>query len=117
LATRSGDYCPDVGELVWVTLDPTLGHEQSGRRPAIVLTPRQYNLRSGLCIMCPITSRARGYPFEVAIPPGGAISGIILVDQVRSISWEQRYLKRAGAAPVELFDEVRERLAALLQID
>jgi mRNA interferase MazF len=67
--------------------------------------------------MCPITSRARGYPFEVTIPPGGAISGIILVDQVRSISWEKRYIKRAGAAPVELLDEVRERLAALLQID
>jgi mRNA interferase MazF len=117
LATKSGDYCPDVGELVWVDLDPTLGHEQSGHRPAIVLTPQQYNLRSGLCIICPITSRARDYPFEVAIPHGHAIAGIILVDQVRSISWEKRYVKMAGVAPVDLLDEVRERLAALLQID
>ena len=67
--------------------------------------------------MCPITSRARGYPFEVAIPHGRAISGIILVDQVRSISWEKRYVKMADVAPAELLDEVRERLAALLQIE
>jgi mRNA interferase MazF len=117
LATKSGDYCPDAGDLVWIDLSPTVGHEQSGHRPAIVLTPRQYNAPSGLCIMCPITSRARGYPFEVAIPPGYAISGIILVDQARSVSWEGRYVKMAGVAPVELLDEVRERLAALLQID
>jgi mRNA interferase MazF len=117
LATKSGDDCPDVGDLVWIDLEPTLGHEQSGHRPAIVLTPQEYNLRSGLCIVCPITSRARGYPFEVAIPHGQAISGNILVDQVRSVSWEKRYVKRAGVAPVELLDEVRERLAALLQID
>jgi len=117
LATKSGDYCPDGGDLVWIDLSPTLGHEQSGHRPAIVLTSLQYNVRSGLCIICPITSRARGYPFEVAVPDGHAISGIILVDQVRSVSWEQRYVKMAGAAPVKLLDEVRERLAALLQID
>jgi mRNA interferase MazF len=117
LAAKSGDYCPDVGDLVWIDLDQTLGHEQSGHRPAIVLTPRQYNVRSGLCIMCPITSRARGYPFEVAIPRGHAVAGIILVDQARSVSWEKRYVKMAGVAPVELLDEVRERLAAVLQID
>jgi mRNA interferase MazF len=117
LAARSGDYCPDAGDLVWIDLNPTLGHEQSGHRPAIVLTPRQYNVRSGLCIICPITSRARGYPFEVAIPAGHGISGIILVDQVRSVSWEKRYVKRAGVAPIQLLDDVRERLAALLQID
>jgi mRNA interferase MazF len=117
LATKSGDYCPDAGDLVWIDLNPTLGHEQSGHRPAIVLTSRQYNLRSGLCIICPITSRARSYPFEVAIPAGHAISGIILVDQVRSVSWEKRYVKMVVAVPIELLDEVRERLAALLQID
>jgi mRNA interferase MazF len=117
LATKSGDYCPDAGDLVWIDLNPTAGHDQSGHRPAIVLTPRQYNVRSGLCIICPITSRARGYPFEVAIPPGHAIAGIILVDQARSVSWEKRYVKAASVAPVELLDEVRERLGALLQID
>jgi mRNA interferase MazF len=117
LATKSGDYCPDAGDLVWIDLNPTLGHEQSGHRPAIVLTPRQYNAPSGLCIICPITSRPRGYPFEVAIPPGHTISGIILVDQARSVSWEKRYVKVASVASAELLDEVRERLGALLQID
>jgi mRNA interferase MazF len=117
LATKSGDYCPEAGDLVWIDLNPTLGHEQSGHRPAIVLTPRQYNVRSGLCIICPITSRARGYPFEVPIPDGHGISGTILVDQIRSVSWEERYVKISGAAAVNLLDEVRERLAALLQID
>jgi mRNA interferase MazF len=117
LATKSGDYCPDAGDLVWIDLDPTLGHEQSGHRPAIVLTPRQYNERSGLCIMCPITSRARSYPFEVAIPHGNAIFGVILVDQLRSVSWEKRYVKMAGVVSAALVDEVRERLAVLLQID
>ena len=117
MATKSREYCPDAGDLVWIDLNPALGHEQSGHRPAIVLTPRQYNERSGLCIVCPITSRARGYPFEVAISSGHAISGVILVDQVRSVSWEKRYVKMGGVAPVKLLDEVRERLAVLLQID
>ena len=114
---KSGEYCPDAGDLVWIDLEPTLGHEQSGHRPAIVLTPREYNVRSGLCIMCPITSRARGYPFEVALSQAHAISGVILADQVRSVSWENRYVKMAGAASIELLDEVRERLAVLLQIE
>ena len=117
MATKSGDYCPDAGDLVWIDLNPTVGHEQSGHRPVIVLTPRQYNAPSGLCIICPITSRARGYPFEVAIPQGHVISGIILVDQVRNVSWEKRYVKMVSVAPAELLNEVRERLAALLQID
>jgi mRNA interferase MazF len=117
LATKSGDYCPDAGDLVWIDLNPTVGHEQSSHRPAIVLTPRQYNVRSGLCIICPITSRARGYPFEVAIPHGQAISGVVLVDQARSVSWEKRYLKMASTAPVELLDDIREHLATLVQID
>ena len=117
LATRSGDYCPDAGDLVWVELEPTRGHEQSGHRPALVLTPQQYNVRSGLCVLCPITSRARGYPFEVAVPQGHAISGVILADQVRSVSWEKRYVKMAGTASIELVDEIRERLAALLGIE
>ena len=66
LATKSGDYCPDAGDLIWIDLSPTVGHEQSGRRPALVLTSSKYNAASGLCVACPITSRVRGYPFEVA---------------------------------------------------
>ena len=117
MATKPGDHCPDAGDFIWVDLHPTLGHEQSGHRPAIVLTPRSYNARSGLCILCPITTRARGYPFEVAIPHGHTISGVVLADQPRSVSWEKRYVKIAGMASIKLLDDVRERLAVLLQID
>ena len=81
------------------------------------MTPRSYNEPSGLCILCPITSRARGYPFEVAIPHGHAISGVVLADQTCSVSWEKRYVKIPGTASAKLIDEVRERLGALLQID
>ena len=117
MATRPGDHCPDAGDFVWVDLNPTLGHEQAGHRPAIVLTPRSYNEPSGLCILCPITRRARGYPFEVAIPHGHLISGVVLADQPRGVSWEKRYVKIAGASSAKLVEEVRERLAVLLQID
>jgi mRNA interferase MazF len=117
LATKPGDHCPDAGDLVWVDLSPTLGHEQAGHRPAIVLTPRSYNEPSRLCILCPITNRARGYPFEVAIPHGHPILGVVLADQPRSVSWEKRHVKIAGMASAKLVEEVRERLAVLLQIN
>jgi mRNA interferase MazF len=117
LATKPGDHCPDAGDLVWVDLNPTLGHEQAGQRPAIVLTPRSYNKPSGLCILCPITSRARGYPFEVVLPHADPISGVVLADQPRSVSWEKRHVKIAGMASAKLVEEVCERLAVLLQID
>jgi mRNA interferase MazF len=117
LATRSGDaYCPDSGDLVWIELGPTLGHEQSGRRPVIVLTAREYNAPSGLCVACPITSRARGYPFEVALPEASAVSGVVLADQPRSVSWEKRYARLIGRAPATVLAELRERLEILLGI-
>ena len=75
LATKSGDYCPDAVDLIWIDLSPTLGHEQSGRRPALVLTSTKYNAASGLCVACPITSRVRGNPFEVAMPDDAAVRG------------------------------------------
>jgi len=111
-------YCPEAGDLIWIDFDPTVGHEQRGHRPAYVLTDKSYNSRSGLCIVCPITSRTRGYPFEVAIPDrlDITIRGAILADQARSVSWEHRYVKAIEPAPFLLTD-VRERLAALLGIE
>ena len=94
MATKSGDYCPDAGDLIWIDLSPTVGHEQSGRRPALVLTSTKYNAASGLCVACPITSRVRGYPFEVAMPDDAAVRGAVLADQARSLSWEKRYVQR-----------------------
>jgi mRNA interferase MazF len=102
--------------LIWVDFSPTVGHEQSGRRPALVLTSSKYNAASGLCVACPITSRARSYPFEVAMPNDGAIRGVVLADQARSLSWEKRHVQRIDRAPATLVAEVRERIAALLEI-
>ncbi|MCP3373059.1 type II toxin-antitoxin system PemK/MazF family toxin [Bradyrhizobium cajani] len=118
MATKSGDYCPDAGDVIWIDLDPTVGHEQSGRRrPVMVVSPRSYNAVAGLCVICPITSRVRGYPFEAALPEGASVRGVVLADQPRSISWEKRPITLAGRAPDMLRTEVRERLAALLGID
>jgi mRNA interferase MazF len=107
-------YCPEDGDLVWIDFDPQLGREQSGRRPAIVLSPRSYNERAGLCVVCPITSKSKRYPFEVALPAGFTLGGIVLSDQVKSVSWAHRNVVFACAAPDELRRDVRAKLKALL---
>jgi mRNA interferase MazF len=117
LTTKSGSYCPEAGDFIWIDPDPTVGDEQGGRRPAIVLSPHSYNAAAGLCVVCPITSRARDYPFEAVLPDGATFRGVVLADQPRSISWEKRPIQRAGRAPDTVRTEVRERLAALLGID
>jgi mRNA interferase MazF len=114
---KSGDvYCPDKGDIIWIDLDPTKGREQQGRRPALVLTPRSYNERAKRCVLCPITSHARDYPFEIPIPTGHAITGTILADQVRSLSWPERYAKFAMTAPADVLEDTCEKIAALLSI-
>jgi mRNA interferase MazF len=116
-ATKSGSaYCPDAGDLIWIELDPTRGREQRGRRPAIVLSPRLYNQRAGLCLACPVTSQVKGYPFEVRIPDRASVSGVVLADQVRSLSWPERRASLAGHAPPNLLDDVREKVAALIDV-
>jgi len=117
LATKPGNYCPEAGDFVWIDLDPTVGHEQAGRRAAIVLSPQKYNAVAGLCVICPITSRVRDYPFEAILPDNAGFRGVVLADQPRSISWEKRPMRHAGRAPDIVLAEVRERLAALLGID
>src|SRR5262249_46123905 len=83
---RSGrrEYVPDVGDLVWFSFSPQAGREQAGRRPGVVLSPRSYNSSARLCIVCPVTSHAKGYPFEVPLPADAAITGVVLADHVRS---------------------------------
>jgi mRNA interferase MazF len=105
---------PDAGDLVWLTFDPQAGREQAGRRPALVLSPAIYNSKSGLALVCPITSRVKGYPFEIALPDGLPVSGVILGDQLKSVDWKQRRAERAGRIPPEIFAEVLARLAPLL---
>jgi mRNA interferase MazF len=99
---------------VWLTFDPQAGREQAGRRPALVLSPRTYNQRSSLALLCPITSQVKGYPFEVALPPGCGVTGVVLADQVRNLDWKVRRARRAGKAPAEILEEVLARIVPLL---
>lgn len=107
-------YVPDAGDLVWLTFDPQAGHEQRGRRPALVLSPRSYNVKARLAIACPVTSQAKGYPFEVALPGGGAVSGVVLADHVKNLDWSARRVEFAAIAPADVLTHVRERLRVLL---
>ena len=107
-------YVPDAGDLVWLTFDPQAGHEQRGRRPALVLSPRVYNSKARLAIACPVTSHAKGYPFEVPLPAGGKISGVVLADHVKNLDWQARRVEFEAKAPADVVTDVRERLRALL---
>jgi len=107
-------HVPDRGDLIWLDFDPQAGHEQAGRRPAVVLSPKAYNLQAGLAVVCPITSRVKGYSFEVPLPAGGSISGVILSDHVKSLDWRTRRASRAGKLSAESLEEVLHRLGVLL---
>lgn len=107
-------YVPDAGDLVWLTFDPQAGHEQRGRRPALILSPRAYNAKAGLAIACPITSHAKGYPFEVALPDDGRVTGVVLADHVKNLDWNARRVEFAATAPDEVLIDVRERLRVVL---
>ena len=83
-------YVPDRGDVVRISFDPQAGHEQAGRRPALILSPASYNARAGLALTCPFTTRVKAYPFEVAVPSGLAVTGVVLADQVKSLDWHAR---------------------------
>ena len=105
---------PERGDVVWINLDPRIGHEQRGRRPAIVISPVSYNRKVGLAIMCPITSVVKGYPFEVAIPEGLGVAGVVLADQVKSLDWRARRAEVKERLPSDVTEEVLAKLNALL---
>lgn len=107
-------YVPDRGDLIWLTFDPQAGHEQAGRRPALVLSPTTYNERSRLALVCPVTTKRKGYPFEVVLPGGLPIAGVVLADQVRSLDWSVRRARFETRAPDTVVAEVRARLRPLL---
>lgn len=105
---------PRRGDLVWVDFMPQTGHERAGRRPALILSPENYNRKTGLAVACPVTSQAKGYPFEVSLKAGMPIAGVVLSDHVRSIHWRARRVERAGMADEETIDEVCGKLMTLI---
>jgi mRNA interferase MazF len=108
------EYVPERGDLVWLTFHTKPDHEQAGRRPGLVLSPQSYNIRTSLFLVCPVISQVKGYPFEVPIPKGLAIQGVILSDQVRSLDWRARQAEFAGTLPGDMVDKVVEKLQILL---
>ncbi|HEX9108681.1 MAG TPA: endoribonuclease MazF [Longimicrobiales bacterium] len=114
---RQGRYVPRRGDAAWLNLDPQSGHEQAGRRPVLVLSPASYNARIGLALVCPVTRQAKGYPFEVALPEGSSISGVVLADQVKSMDWRARDAALIGPVPDDVVGAVLDRLAPLLSIE
>ena len=108
------DYVPRKGELIVLTFDPQSGHEQRGRRPALVVSNDLFNKHTGLCITCPITNTKRDFPFHVTIPAGSDVTGAVMVDQVKSIDFRSRKAKRIGRAPTQLLDEVLSILDACI---
>jgi len=107
-------YVPDRGDVIWITFNPQAGHEQARRRPAIVLSPRLYNGKAGLALVCPITNHAKSYPFEVAIPSGLPVSGVILSDQAKSLDWQARNAAFICALPAQTLAEIRRKLGTLI---
>jgi mRNA interferase MazF len=104
-----------MGDVVWLTLDPTQAHEQRGRRPALVLTPRLYNAKASLAVICPVTNQLKGYPFEVPIGGDPSLTGVVLVDQVKSLDWLTRRADFMGRVDRPTLDAVRALLKTLLQ--
>ncbi len=105
-------YVPDAGDIVWLQFDPQAGHEQSGHRPALVISPAAYNGKTGLMVCCPMTTRVKGYPFEVEID--GARVGAALADQVKSLDWVTRKASHKGSATEAKMAEVRAKIFALI---
>lgn len=114
VARRGVPRAPERDDIVWLDFDPQAGHEQAGRRPALVLSPKLYNQRSGLALMVPVTSRAKGYPFEVELPAGLPVKGVVLADHVKSLDWAARGVTLATRVPSALTDEVLAKLRLLL---
>lgn len=110
----SRSYCPERGDIVWLRFHPKAGHEQTGRRPALVLSPEAYNRKVGLALFCPITGQIKGYPFEVVLPKGLHVSGAVLADQVKSLDWQARSASFCCKVPNETFLEVVGKIAAIL---
>ena len=108
-------YIPQRGDLVWLNFTPQSGHEQAGKRPAFVVSPQSYNKKTGLALFCPVTSQVKGYPFEVAIPAGGEVRGVILSDQVKSLDWAARQAAFITRSSSETTEQALAKVAVLIE--
>jgi len=109
-------YVPSRGDVAWPSFDPQSGHEQAGRRPALIVSPQEYNRKVGLALLCPITNQCKGYPFEVALPKGTKATGVVLADQVKSMDWHARNIEYICRAPDSVVLEVIAKARSLLAI-
>ena len=107
-------YVPERGDIVWLNFNPQAGHEQSGRRPALVISPLAYNQKVGLAIFCPVTNQEKGYPFEVKLPKNLKTKGVILSDQVKNLDWRQRDVEFICRVSEEILEEVFEKIETLI---
>jgi mRNA interferase MazF len=113
---KENAYIPDRGDLIWISLSPRTGHEQSGRRPALVLSPSVYNRKTGLAILCPVTSMIKGYPFEVLLPEDLGVNGAVLADQVKSLDWRIRKASFICTLAAKNTSEVLKKLNTLIGV-
>ncbi len=109
----ASNYVPDSGDIVWVDLNPTKGHEQKGKRPAVVISPKLYNLKSNLAILCPITSHPKGYPFEVSCLVKREPS-VVLADQIKMVDWKARKIKFIEKFDPSAFSKLKEKITVLI---
>lgn len=110
----TGTYIPGRGDIVRLQFNPQSGHEQAGTRPALVISPQSYNGKVGLALVCPITSKSKGYPFEVLLPDGLEVSGVVLSDQVKSLDWQARNARYVCTVPVQVIIEVLGKVQLLI---
>jgi mRNA interferase MazF len=108
-------YVPDIGDIIWLDFDPSAGHEQAGHRPALVLSPKLYNTKTGLLICVPLTSQVKGFPFEVELQHK-TIQGVALADQVKSLDWTVRHAQKKGKASNDVVNKVRAKIKLLLKL-
>ncbi|MDZ4803506.1 MAG: endoribonuclease MazF [Candidatus Eisenbacteria bacterium] len=113
----AANYVPERGDLVWLQFDPKAGSEQAGRRPALVISPKSYNRKVGLALVCPVTSQVKKYPFEVPLPDEAGIGGVVLCDQIKSLDWRARRATRISRATPNVVQEATARLLALIDPD
>ena len=105
-------FVPEAGDVIWLDLNPQAGHEQAGHRPALVISPKSYNSKTGLLVCCPLTTKSKGYPFEVRI--GDTQDSVVLADQVKSLDWRARNAKKKSTVSDEVVAETRAKLSALI---